>query len=319
MQLAQLMDGSLCVDSNVGRGSTFYFTARFGRLRAGPLTKPATRTDVLDGVRVLVVSHNATNGRLIDRHLRSWAMATTLVERVDAAVDTLQGARSAGRPFRLVIADTHAPDGNNSSSLLKQRIGEILKLEVDLLLMVSRAQQMDGVTQRKCARAPAVLLKPVMSCELLEAMTGVLQRSLEEQSAAHPVLEEERTESGQWNILLVEDSLVNQKLAAGILRKRGHYVVTADNGREALEILETRNVDVILMDIQMPEMDGIEATREIRSKERETNTHIPIIAVTAHALPGDRERCQEVGMDDYVTKPIEAQQLLPAIETAMEN
>jgi CheY-like chemotaxis protein len=202
--------------------------------------------------------------------------------------------------------------GSDGSSFA-ERIDEIPGVEVDILPMVRGAWKADRVTRNEGAGAPVVLLKPVMWFELLEAMIGVRM------SSPSSVVREERAEREQLNVLVVEDSLINQKLAAAILREQEHYVVVANNGREALEILETRAFDLILMDIQMPEMDGIEATRAIRVRERECDTHTPIIAVTAHALKGDRERCLEAGMDGYLAKPIDSGRLREAIETVMRT
>lgn len=322
--LVQLMGGQLWVESVVGQGSIFHFTARFGMQRrplAVPL--PAARVDMHD-LPVLVVDDNATNRRILHEMLTHWGMRPTTVESGAAALDILESAEDAGTPFPLVLLDVHMPemDGLTVAAWIKQDP----RFTGVTILMLSSGDQQNFEARCRQAGVLVYLRKPIIRSELWEAMITALNR---------PEVPEERTDrpckghDPQYNaaarpmqqlrILVAEDNIVNQRLVVRLLQKRGHTVLVANTGREALAVLERHPVDLVLMDVQMPEMDGLEATAVIREQERQRGGHLPIIALTAHAMKGDAERCRAAGMDSYVPKPINAQALSAAISRVLND
>ncbi|NLX99992.1 MAG: response regulator [Rhodopirellula sp.] len=314
-RLAELMQGRIWLESEVGRGSTFHFTARLG-LAADELPKIELRPPIIRGTRILVVDDNATNRQILEEIVRSWGMAPDSASGAQSAMGLLQRAVREGRPYRLVLTDSHMPmiDG----FALAGRIKEDPQLQSTVVMMLTSGDRPGNVGKCEALGIAAYLMKPIKQSELFDAiMLALGVTTPEDEAAVVPGLPECRL--GPLRILLAEDSLVNQKLAVAVLAKQGHKVVVANNGREALAALESQEFDLVLMDVQMPEMDGFEATRAIRARERQTGRSVPIIAMTAHALKGDRERCLEMGMDDYVSKPVHAEQLFRTLESVFEN
>ena len=309
-QLVQMMGGRIWVESALGQGSTFHFTATFGNSEAAGSPMPVEKTQ-LDGMRVLVVDDNLTNRRILEDMLAGWGMKPTQAEDGSRALRTLAQAREASEPFTLVLTDAAMPEMDGF-----QLAGEIRKnpqLSGTTILMLTSAGQRGDAARCRELGLEGYLTKPVSQSELLDA---VLRVAGSKRPAAKPVLVTRhslREEGRSLRILLAEDNAVNQLLASRLLEKQGHHVVTAGNGRAVLERLEKATFDLILMDIQMPEMDGFEATAIIRKKEESTGKHLPIIAMTAHAMEGDRERCLAAGMDDYVSKPVRLPDLIDAI------
>jgi CheY-like chemotaxis protein len=264
---------------------------------------------------VLVVDDNATNRRILEEILTKWGMRPATADSGFLALDMLQKASAAGNPYALVLLDVHMPlmDGFE----VAQRIKETQNLSGATIMMLSSGTRPGDVTRCKDVGVAAYLTKPVRRGELLEAVLSVLGKA---PAAGEIRLPAERSVNERRmgvRILLAEDNPVNQTVAMRLLSKHGHRVVLAASGGEALRALEKDPVDgfdLILMDVQMPDMDGFEATAAIREKEKETKVHIPIIAMTAHAMKGDRERCLAAGMDDYIAKPIRAKELLDLIE-----
>jgi PAS domain S-box-containing protein len=315
-QLVQKMGGHIWVESNLGQGSIFHFIARFGVSTAAVLPVPVEKTQ-LKGMRVLVVDDNLTSRRIFERLLAGWGMKPTLAGDGAEALRTLTQALGANETFPLVLTDANMPDMDGFQ--LAEEIRRNPRLSATAILMLTSAGQRGEAARCRELGLEGYLTKPVGQAELLDAVLRVVgsRRSLEKPSliTRHLLREEGR----HLRILLAEDNVVNQKLASYLLEKHGHIVVTTTNGREALERLETESFDLVLMDVQMPEIDGFEATATIRGNEEATGAHLPIIAMTASAMQGDKERCLAAGMDGYVSKPVNAKELLAAVQAALES
>jgi signal transduction histidine kinase/DNA-binding response OmpR family regulator/ligand-binding sensor domain-containing protein len=323
-RLVEMMGGQIWVESEVGKGAIFHFTAQFG-IQKNPVVAPMPKEPVdLTGLPVLVVDDNATNRRILKDVLSNWGIKPTVVDGGQAALIAMQHANEAGEPFSLALLDVNMPEMDGLT--LAERIKNTAAYaEIEMMILTSAGQREEAARCRKLNVA-AYLTKPVKQSELLDAIHTVLSKpspaaaapatSIAERSALathHALREQHRL----LHILLAEDNEVNRKLALRLLEKRGHRVVMAGNGKEALAVLEKERFDLVLMDVQMPEMSGFEATSAIRAKEKVTGAHIPIIAMTAHAMKGDRERCLEAGMDGYVAKPLQVKELFEAIEAVI--
>ncbi len=312
-RLVDLMGGSVWVDSEVDRGSTFHFVARFW------VSSPETESNIskiyppmLQGLRVLVVDDNATNRKILVEILTNWMMEPTAVASVAEAVRQLEEMAREGRPYALILTDASMPDVDGFT--LARKVQENRVLCRSMIMMLTSGDRPGDI--RKCQELgiAAYLVKPIKQSELLDAILIAVggQSAL---TGGHEVSSvSTRTSNAPKSILLAEDSLINQRLAIGLLKKWGHRVTVANDGREAVDLSARETFDLILMDVQMPELDGLDATRLIRRREETTREHLPILAMTAHAMKGDRELCLEAGMDDYLMKPIRAEQLFQAIE-----
>ena len=312
-RLVELMGGRIWLESQPGEGATFHFTARFG-ISTNPAARVAAPPPSLEGMRVLVVDDNATNRRILEETLRGWRLRSMAVAGGAAALDALQGAAAAGDPFRLVLLDVMMPDMDGFT--VAQRIQESPGLVGGPVLMLSSSGPADVERCRKLGVA-RYLVKPVTPSDLLDGILTALRVSLAGQRVLPPAPREDPVRPRPLRVLVAEDHPVNQTLTARLLEKHGHAVVLAANGKEALAALDRQPFDLVLMDLQMPEMDGWEATAEIRRREAGTGRRLPIIAVTAHAMKGDRERCLAAGMDGYVSKPIQPRDLYRAIGEVM--
>jgi CheY-like chemotaxis protein len=312
-QLVEMMGGRLSVESEVGKGSTFAFTATFGLPyeEDQPAPPPPAEADLL-GLPVLVVDDNATNRRILLEMLTSWKMRPAAAEGGDEALRMLRDARQASRPFQLLVTDGQMPEMDGFMLAEAVRADPALR-EVPMILLTSAGRQGDGARCRRIGIA-GFLTKPVKQSDLLDAMATVLGGGVMGASREGPV---RRTAARRLRILLAEDNAVNQQVASRILERRGHAVTVVGDGRAAVTALgDGHTFDLVLMDVQMPEMDGLAATAAVRARERGSGGHVPIVAMTAHAMEGDRERCLAAGMDGYVSKPVEAEGLVEAVETA---
>ncbi|HYL73908.1 MAG TPA: response regulator [Bryobacteraceae bacterium] len=305
-RIVKLMGGEIWVDSEPGHGATFYFTSAF-QVAVGE-NSPLNEVKVeLQGVSALIVDDNLTNRRILEGMLKSWGMLPVVADSGMAGLQLMRQAADSGCPFRLVLADCQMPEMDGFQFI--ERVKETPSLAAPAIMMLS-SDDFNGTPQRcRSLGLAGSLIKPLKQSELMAAIRAALDRN----GAAHPVAEMSPAAARRLTILLAEDNQVNQRLAVRLLEKAGHRVLVANNGREVLEILNRESVDLVLMDVQMPEMDGLTATGLIREKEQRTGSHVPIIAMTAHAMTGDRERMIAAGMDDYVSKPIDIKRLRETI------
>ena len=311
-QLAELMGGRVWVESSLGCGSTFHFTGRF-RLQDASTQKPTMSPVKLQDLPVLVVDDNATNRKILEEMISNWRMKPVAASNGPAALKAMKRAQADGNPFQVVLLDGHMPEMDGFEVATKVKKDPRLK-QATVILLTSAGRRED-VARAKTSGAAAALIKPVKQSELWDAIVTALHvpSNAKGRSAVAPG----KTPHAQrpLRILVAEDNPVNQQLALHLLERRGHSAVVAENGREALSAMDKHKFDLVLMDVQMPEMGGLEATRAIREKEQATGQHVPIIAMTAHAMQGDRERCLEAGMDGYLSKPLDLKVFQQTVES----
>ena len=312
-RLVELMNGSMWLESTPGLGSTFHFRLPFVVGECLLNSVDAMDLEALRDVPALIVDDNSTNRRILQESLLLWNLRPTQCEGGRQALPYLEQAYAQGRPFRLVLLDAQMPDLDGFS--VAERIKQQTHLAGTVVIMLTSAGSRGDAARCRELGIQAYLPKPVRRADLLHAVRMLLGARTAA-SGNLPLLtthalREHRT---RLRILLAEDNRVNQTLALRILQKRGHTVEVVENGRQAIEAIGKQTFDLILMDMQMPELGGVEATLLIREREKSTGGHIPIIALTANAMTGDRERCLSSGMDDYVSKPIQLKELFAAIE-----
>ncbi|QJW94947.1 response regulator [Frigoriglobus tundricola] len=314
VRLVQMMGGNIRVESEPGRGSEFRFDARFQLARPSfsGLVRPPKK---LAGASVLVVDDNATNRRVLSETVRLWGANPTCAESGPAALVELRRSAAAGRPYPLVLLDAVMP-GMDGFAVGEQIARDPVRAPSAIVVLTSAGSSCDAERCRALGFS-SYLVKPVKAAELLKAVTAALGDD-------PPTLRNGGPSAARWpdaaepsrplEVLLAEDNLVNQRVAVRLIEKCGHKVTVANHGGEALTALSQKPFDLVLMDVQMPEMDGFEATRRIRADERDRVRRTPIVAMTAHAMAGDRERCLAGGMDDYLTKPIQREELFRVLK-----
>src|SRR5579864_725489 len=315
-RLAAMMGGAMWVESEMGKGSHFHFTIHVSAVQLKDVKiGSAAPPEALRGVKVLVVDDNSTNRRILEGMLRRWEMKTVLVESGDEALAQLSAARKAEEPFGLILTDMHMPKMDGFA--LVERIRQRPELTTATIMMLTSAGHRGDAARCQELGVTAYLLKPIRQSELREAVARVL--GAHQQEGAIPLitrysLHDARDPAASLRVLVAEDNPVNQRLATRLLEKRGHRVSVAGNGFEALAAWRKESFDLVFMDVQMPEMDGYEATAAIRKEEKNSGGHVQVIALTAHAMKGDRDKCLAAGMDGYLSKPIRPQELDEVLE-----
>jgi len=306
----------LWVKSTPGRGSSFHFTARLEMQQSPPKRAEQLLPEQLRNMHALIVDDNFTNRRLLEGILARWGMKPTAVADGASALQALQVAKTTGHPFPLVLLDGQMPVMDGFT------VAEKIKRNPDLagatIMMLTSASHLGDAARCRELGISAYLVKPIRQGELHEAVCQILAH---QEPKPRPLVTRHslREDAHRGHILLVEDNAVNRTLAVRLLEKRGFTVTTAENGRIALAAIEKEKFDAVLMDVQMPEMDGFEATAAIRQSESSSDRHLPVIAMTAHALKSDEEHCLAVGMDAYISKPIRTTELFSVIERVLAN
>jgi two-component system sensor histidine kinase/response regulator len=312
-RLVQMMGGNIWIESAPGQGSTFHFTARLGLPQDAAEIPQQQAVVTLHGLPVLVIDDNSTNRKILEAMLKQWSMLPDLASSGAEGLSALERAAAAGEPYPLVLLDAQMPEMDGFA--LASQVRQNPRLAGATIMMLTSAGQRGEAARCRELGIAVYLIKPIRKSELLEAMLAALGKSPAANSSAtlitrHTLLADRR----KLQILLAEDNFVNQRLAVRLLERRGHNVTVAADGGEALALLKHSKFDLVLMDVQMPVMDGFEATAAIRLQEASSGSRLPIIAMTAHAVQGDHERCLAAGMDAYIAKPIDGDELTQMVE-----
>jgi signal transduction histidine kinase/CheY-like chemotaxis protein len=311
-KLAEIMGGRIWVESEAGLGSTFHFTARFEVQKFAAEPPVEIEIERLHYLRVLVVDDNATNRQIFEETLAGWKMKPALAESGTMALAMVRQAKLDGVPFGLVLLDAQMPFVDGFA--VAEKIQEDKDGPGPVVMMLTSAGSRGDAAKCRTMGIKAYLHKPIGRADLLKAIKLAFGLADEDAKKALVTIHSLREGEEKLRILMAEDNLVNQRLQARMLEKRGHSVVIAENGWRTLEALERQTFDLILMDVQMPEMNGLQATAAIRELEQTSGRHIPIIAMTANAMTGDKQMCLDAGMDGYVSKPIRMKDLFETIE-----
>jgi len=321
-QIVEFMGGTIGVSSTLGRGSTFWFTIRLGLDRAPQtLAIPAAS---LEGVRILMVDRNKINRQTLLDLTSNWGMKGDAVQTSEEAIASMRNACASGQPYQMAIIDSNLEDDNTAS--IGRRIKSDSQLKDAILIVIAAVGKRGDARRLSDAGFTAYLVRPIHPATLMEALATawgsklqgvttplITRHTLAEARASQSPSTAMESATARAHVLIVEDNLLNQKLALRMLEKLGCRADLAGNGRDAVRMIERGGYDLVFMDCQMPEMDGYEASAIIRQREKESGQHLPIIAMTAHTMTGDRDKCMEAGMDDYISKPIRKEDILQVI------
>ncbi len=310
-QLVELMDGEIGIDSEVGKGTTFHFTARFKLQPKPAVSRYESEREYLQGLKVLVVDDNETNRFILQEMTTVWGMSPAVANSVDEAIEAVEKARRRGQPIQLVLTDMYMPrrDGFALIEWLRAH-SEYADVKVMILSSGPTAEHRARAREMKVA---SYLTKPIRQSTLFDAIATAIGPVERVAAPAAPPAVGQGQAVRPLQVLLADDNPVNQMTATTMLEKLGHTVMVANNGRQAIDKINEQRFDIVFMDVQMPEMDGVAATGEIRRGEQATGRHMPIVAMTAHAMKGDKEMCLAAGMDDYISKPIRRKDLADVI------
>jgi signal transduction histidine kinase/DNA-binding response OmpR family regulator len=311
--LVKLMDGKIWVNSEPGKGSLFHFTARFGHVAGAQALDTDRNPPVLAGLPVLVVDDNATNRKILVENFKRWGMHAVAASSGAQALKLAQEADRDHQPFKLILVDFQMP-GMDGLELVRRMLSQSSPTPPPIMMLSSVGWQ---VSSDQCEELgiSVYLTKPVTTSTLFDAIVKVMSAESSESPVPTPPAIPDPAANHGARILVVEDDATNRVLATNILKRNGYAIAIAKDGVEAVAMCSAELFDLVLMDVQMPNMNGLEATAAIRKLEQSSDRHTPILALTAHAMDGDRERCIEAGMDDYLSKPIHAKDLLAKIHT----
>jgi CheY-like chemotaxis protein/HPt (histidine-containing phosphotransfer) domain-containing protein len=320
-RLVGLMGGEITVESEPDQGSTFRFRACFGRQPHHASAEPPLVD--LHGLRVLIVDDNATNRLILQQWLRGWQMEPTAVADGLTALNTLWRGVALNRPYAVVLLDGRMPGVDGLA--LAGEISQSPELAKSRIVLLTSEDHPGSLARHRELGIAAVAMKPIQQGELLDTLYRILSRSPQEQHTEEPLTERDREEgtgdtqgcSRPLRILLAEDNDLNQQVVEHFLARQGHKVQVARDGRETLAALENGAFDLLLLDVHMPELDGFRVIEAIRRREQASVGHLPVIALTARSMKGDRERCLQAGMDDYLAKPVRRGELFAAIERVL--
>ena len=308
-ELVKMMGGRFWLESALGKGSTFHFTVRCAVADSAAKTM-RTVLKALQDLPVLIVDDNATNRRALAEILKAWKMKPTVVSDGTRALTALSNATQKGNPFSILIIDAHMPKMDGFE--LVRRIGKTRKASKTKVIMLTSAGKPDDEQASRKLKVSACITKPIRQSQLLQTLTSVLSPASEKPSQK-PTKKPE-TKEGRLRVLVAEDNPVNQELMVHLLKKRGYRVVVTENGKEALDAIDRYGFDLVLLDLQMPVMGGLEVAAAVREQEQTSGKHLPLVAITAHAMATDRDRALQSGMDAYLAKPIQIEELYQTIE-----
>jgi two-component system, sensor histidine kinase and response regulator len=310
-KLVRMMGGDIWLESEPGTGSKFQFTAKFG-FKDEILESPQMAyPDAIKDLEILVIDDNATNRRIFHDMLKSWGSIPFVFDSGKAGLESINSKLAQNAIYPIIILDSNMPEMDGFQ--VAKSIRQISSYDNSSIFMLTSADRQGDAAIARELKINSYMIKPVVSSDLFNTILISLGKQYSRININITDDTQAEEEFTSKTILLAEDNPVNQKLALRILEKKGHTVIVVNNGKEAIEALESHKYDLILMDVQMPVLDGMEATRLIREKEKTTGAHIPIIAMTAHAMKGDKELCLEAGMDDYISKPVKPEEIYAVI------
>ena len=309
--LVDLMGGRIWVESEAGKGSLFHFTAGFGHAASAQRAEVQIAPPDLAGLPALVVDDNSTNRKILVENFQRWGMNAVAASGGAQALKLMREADREGRPFRLILVDFQMP-GMDGLELVRRMLSQTSPVTPPIMMLSSVGWQ---VSSDQCEELgiSVYLTKPVTNSTLFDTILKVLSTDRTAPAVRSPSSTPDPIAGTGLRVLVVEDDSTNCILVTNILKRNGYAVAIAKDGLEAVEKYSLDSLDLILMDVQMPNMNGLQATAAIRNLEQASGRHTPILALTAHAMDGDRERCIEAGMDDYLSKPINAKDLLSKI------